>query len=44
MRVEDADALHAEFAARGVAFTRPPGATPWGTREFVVRTRPAHCT
>ena len=35
--VEDADALYAEFAARGVEVTRPLGNMPWGCREFVVK-------
>lgn len=35
--VQNADALHAEYAARGVEFTRPLGDTPWRTREFVVK-------
>ncbi len=35
--VEDADALHAEYTAKGVEFTRELGDTPWGTREFVVK-------
>jgi uncharacterized glyoxalase superfamily protein PhnB len=35
--IEDADALHAEYAARGVEFTRELDDTPWGSREFVVR-------
>lgn len=35
--VDDADALHAEYAARGAVFTRPLGDTPWGMREFVLR-------
>ena len=35
--VADADALHAEYAARGVEFTRELGSTPWETREFVVQ-------
>jgi uncharacterized glyoxalase superfamily protein PhnB len=35
--VDDADALHAEYAARGAVFTRPLGDTPWGMREFVVK-------
>lgn len=35
--IENADALHAEYASRGVAFTRALGDTPWGTREFVVK-------
>jgi len=34
--VEDADALYAEYAARGVEFTRALGETPWHSREFVV--------
>ena len=35
--VEDADAVYAEYAQRGVAFTRELGNMPWGSREFVVR-------
>jgi hypothetical protein len=35
--VEGVDALHAEYAANGVEFTRPLGNTPWGSREFVVK-------
>jgi uncharacterized glyoxalase superfamily protein PhnB len=35
--VLDADALHAEYAGRGVEFTRALGDTPWGTREFVLK-------
>lgn len=35
--VEDADALYAEYAARGVEFTRELGNTPWNCREFVVK-------
>ena len=35
--VDDADALYAEYTARGVEFTRPLGDTPWGSREFVVK-------
>ncbi|MGE0815945.1 MAG: bleomycin resistance protein [Vicinamibacterales bacterium] len=37
LRVDDADALHEEFLARGVAFTRTLGDMPWGAREFVVK-------
>jgi hypothetical protein len=37
LHVEDADALHAEYAARGVEFTRGLGNTPWRSREFVVK-------
>jgi hypothetical protein len=35
--VEDADKLHAEYAARGVEFTRALGNTPWNSREFVIK-------
>ncbi len=37
LSVEDADALYAEYAARGVGFARGLGDTPWRSREFVVR-------
>jgi uncharacterized glyoxalase superfamily protein PhnB len=35
--IEDADALYAEFAARGVEFTRQLANMPWNSREFVVK-------
>jgi uncharacterized glyoxalase superfamily protein PhnB len=35
--IEDADALHAEYAARGVEFTRGVEDMPWQSREFVVK-------
>lgn len=35
--VDDADALYAEYAARGVEFTRTPENMPWQCREFVVK-------
>ncbi len=35
--VEDADALYAEYAARGVEFTRGVANMPWHSREFVVK-------
>jgi uncharacterized glyoxalase superfamily protein PhnB len=35
--IENADALHAEYAGRGVEFTRALGDTPWNSREFVVK-------
>jgi catechol 2,3-dioxygenase-like lactoylglutathione lyase family enzyme len=35
--IDDADRLYAEYAARGVEFTRSLGNTPWQSREFVVR-------
>lgn len=35
--VEDAGVLHAEYAERGVEFTRQLGDTPWKTREFVIK-------
>ena len=35
--VENVDALYAEYAARGVEFTRTLGDTPWNSREFVIK-------
>jgi uncharacterized glyoxalase superfamily protein PhnB len=35
--VEDVNSLYAEYAARGVEFTRELGDTPWHSREFVVK-------
>jgi len=35
--IDDADALYAEYSARGVEFTRGLGNMPWGSREFVVK-------
>lgn len=35
--VEDADALHAEYAAKGVEFTRELANMPWNSREFVIK-------
>ena len=35
--VDDADALHGEYAAKGVELVRELGNTPWETREFVVK-------
>jgi uncharacterized glyoxalase superfamily protein PhnB len=35
--VEDADALYAEYMARGVEFAREVGDMPWHSREFVVK-------
>jgi uncharacterized glyoxalase superfamily protein PhnB len=35
--VEDADALYAEYAAKGLEFTRGLGDMPWRCREFVVK-------
>jgi uncharacterized glyoxalase superfamily protein PhnB len=35
--VDDVDALYAEYAARGVDFTRTLANTPWHSREFVVK-------
>lgn len=37
LHVEDADALYAEYAAKGVEFTRTPANMPWLSREFVVK-------
>jgi len=35
--IEDADALYAEYAARGVEFTRGLANMPWHSRAFVVQ-------
>jgi hypothetical protein len=35
--IEDADALYAEYASKGVEFTREPANMPWHSREFVVK-------
>lgn len=35
--IEDADALYAEYAARGVEFVRGLSDMPWKSREFVVK-------
>ncbi|MGC4049537.1 MAG: VOC family protein [Paludibaculum sp.] len=35
--VADADALHAEYAAKGVEFTRGLENMPWQSREFVLK-------
>ena len=35
--IEDADALYAEYAARGVEFTRGVTNMPWHCREFVIK-------
>jgi uncharacterized glyoxalase superfamily protein PhnB len=37
LAIEDPDALYAEYAARGVEFTRALGNTPWNSREFVLK-------
>jgi uncharacterized glyoxalase superfamily protein PhnB len=37
LKVDDVDALYAEYAANGVEFTRELGNTPWDAREFVVK-------
>ena len=37
VHVEDADALHTEYASKGVEVVRALGNTPWNTREFVVK-------
>ena len=39
LSIENADTLYAEYATRGVEFTRPLGDTPWHSREFVVKDR-----
>jgi len=37
--VDDVDGLYAEFAARGVEFTRNLANTSWNSREFVIKDR-----
>ncbi len=37
LQVDDADALYAEYAARGIEFSRELGNTPWNSRGFVVK-------
>jgi uncharacterized glyoxalase superfamily protein PhnB len=37
LEVENADGLYAEFAAKGVEFTRELADTPWHSREFAVK-------
>jgi uncharacterized glyoxalase superfamily protein PhnB len=37
LQVSDADALYAEYEAKGVEFARGLGDMPWGLREFVVK-------
>lgn len=37
LSIDDADSLYAEYAARGVEFTRGLTNTPWHSREFVVK-------
>jgi uncharacterized glyoxalase superfamily protein PhnB len=39
INVEGIDELYAEYAARGVEFTRELANTSWNTREFVVKDR-----
>jgi uncharacterized glyoxalase superfamily protein PhnB len=37
LSVDDAEVLYAEYAARGVEFSRSLSNMPWGSREFVVK-------
>ncbi|MCL2641859.1 MAG: VOC family protein [Phycisphaerales bacterium] len=37
INIEDVDGLYAEYADRGVEFTRGLADTPWHSREFVVK-------
>ena len=37
LRVDDADALYAEYESKSVEFVRGLADMPWGTREFVVK-------
>jgi uncharacterized glyoxalase superfamily protein PhnB len=40
--VEDADALYAEYRARGVEIVEPLESKPWGMREFTVKDLDGH--
>ena len=40
--VDDADALHEEFAAKGVTIIRPPQDEPYGLRDFTMETPTSH--
>lgn len=40
--VDDAETLHAAFAAAGADITKPLRAEPWGMREFGLRTVDGH--
>jgi uncharacterized glyoxalase superfamily protein PhnB len=42
VEVDDIDALHAEFAARGAIISFPPKDQPWGRREMGVHTPDGH--
>jgi uncharacterized glyoxalase superfamily protein PhnB len=37
LHIEDADVLYAEYAAKGVEFTRGLANMPWSSREFVLK-------
>ena len=42
MIAPDVDALHAEFAARGVDVLREPEDEPYGLRDFTIATPQGH--
>ena len=42
VEVDDVDALHAEWRARGVDCIKPLRDEPWGMREFGIRTVDGH--
>jgi uncharacterized glyoxalase superfamily protein PhnB len=37
LHIENADVLYAEYAAKGVEFTRGLANMPWSSREFVLK-------
>jgi uncharacterized glyoxalase superfamily protein PhnB len=41
--VDDVDALHDEFVAKGVAIAVPPVDQTWGTREMYVKDADGNC-
>jgi catechol 2,3-dioxygenase-like lactoylglutathione lyase family enzyme len=42
MEVDDVEALHAEFAAKGAEVIKALRTEPWGMREFGIRTADGH--
>lgn len=42
IEVDDIDALHQDFCARGLSALPGPQSQPWGMREFLVKTPDGH--
>jgi len=43
VRVDNVDALHAEFTAKGIAIALPPTDQTWGNREMYLRDADGNC-